>query len=103
MESNLNDWIQGYLATYKKMPTSKEIKQKAMDYSSKRMPFKASKGWLEKFLARHGYSKCRQPITGPIPSARIDSTDLFVKSEDDYDYQTKEEIHEFVMEDYQTF
>ena len=99
----MNNWIQGYIATYKKMPSSKEIKQKAMDYSSKAMPFKASKGWLEKFLARHGYSKNRPAPREPIASARIDTADIFVKSEEPYEYSDKYNIHEFGMEDYQTF
>lgn len=103
MESNLNNWIQGYIATYKKMPSSREIKLKAMDFSSKAMPFKASKGWLEKFLARHGYTKNKAIYREPIASARIDTADIFVKSEEPYDYHHKEEINEFDMDDYHGF
>jgi hypothetical protein len=103
MESNLNNWIQGYIATYKKMPSSREIKHKAMDFSSKAMPFKASKGWLEKFLARHGYTKSKAIYREPIASARIDTAEIFIKSEEPYEYNHKEEINEFGMDDFHGF
>lgn len=85
------------------MPCSKEIKLKAIDFSSGGVPFKASKGWLEKFLARHGYSKNRYVDKVPVPSARQDSHELFIKAEDTFDYQGKEEIQEFVLESFSGF
>lgn len=53
MEENLSCWIAGYQDKYLKTPTSKMIKEKALQYSQVE-GFKASKGWLEKFLLRQG-------------------------------------------------
>lgn len=39
------------------MPPAKAIKQMALKYSIYSTSFKASKGWMEKFLARHSLSR----------------------------------------------
>ena len=60
MERKLKAWIDGYSSTYAKMPPSREIKQSALRFSTNRANFKASKGWLEKFLLRHNLTGRKQ-------------------------------------------
>jgi transposase-like protein len=57
MEKKLYFWINGYLEEYSKMPPAKAIKQMALKYSKYAESFKASKGWMEKFLARHNLNR----------------------------------------------
>jgi hypothetical protein len=57
MECELNKWIKDYQREKSTFPTSRLIKNRAMKLSSFKSTFKASKGWLEKFLSRHGLAK----------------------------------------------
>ena len=53
MERRLIEWIKNYLQTNKSYPLSKDIRDKAILFSDNKKLFKASKGWLEKFMCRH--------------------------------------------------
>ena len=53
MEIRLHNWITTYKTTYKQLPSRKEIKKTALQYSHFPGKFKASKGWYEKFMLRH--------------------------------------------------
>ena len=56
MEENLKKWVEGYLKTHKLFPQRTSIKIQARRLS-KIPKFKASKGWLDKFLKRTGLDK----------------------------------------------
>ena|SRR3990167_3928773 len=53
MESKLLIFIQNYHNLHKTMPSAKELKNRAILYSNHKHHFKASKGWLEKFMKRN--------------------------------------------------
>lgn len=57
MERQLFTWIKGYFASYNAFPQSRRIKEKALELSRFKSNFKASKGWLEKFMKRYGLTK----------------------------------------------
>lgn len=102
METRLNNWIQGYISTYGRMPSNRDIKDRAMSHSA--MPgFKASKGWLEKFLVRHGYNKRRQMVKLEPDSPRREEGSIFVKTEDTYCASRVEGIPEFRISEYDIF
>jgi hypothetical protein len=61
MERRLMKWIEDYKMVYHKLPSTRDIKDNARAFSSCRHLFKASKGWLEKFLLRHGLAQKRKP------------------------------------------
>lgn len=64
MESNLADWIRQYISSHKAMPSSRMIKDRALELS-KFNDFKASKGWLEKFMNRNSFSEPRKHRSEP--------------------------------------
>ena len=91
MERRLNTWIADYQNTYKQMPTSGNIKKKALEFTTLE-GFKASKGWLEKFQLRHGYAE-KKKKTGRDPPHNILED---IKSEDRFYGKFEEEpIQEF--------
>lgn len=53
MESKLLLYIQNYHNLHKMLPTPRELKDRAIIYSNHKDHFKASKGWLEKFMKRN--------------------------------------------------
>lgn len=53
LERFLLRWIEGYRKEYGTLPNSKEIRDKAIENTKHKESFKASKGWLEKFMSRH--------------------------------------------------
>lgn len=53
MESNLIAWIENYKKSNQTFPSSKEVRNQALQLSAKNKMFKASKGWFEKFMLRH--------------------------------------------------
>ena len=61
MERRLMKWIEDYRSSHKKLPSTREIKENARKFTSCQINFKASKGWLEKFLLRHGLTQKKQP------------------------------------------
>lgn len=98
----MNNWIQGYISTYGRMPTNRDIKDRAMSHSA--MPgFKASKGWLEKFLVRHSYNKRRTFVKLEPDSPRNDEPCFFVKTEDNYNSGRTEGVPEFGIPEYEVF
>ena len=52
MENNLLKWYCSYHIVYGNKVTSKDLKKKALDFSND-STFKASKGWLQKFIKRY--------------------------------------------------
>lgn len=53
MEFTLIEWIEDYKKSYKIFPSSKDVRNQALQLSAKNKMFKASKGWFEKFMLRH--------------------------------------------------
>lgn len=53
MEVKLYNWIINYRQVYNELPSRKQIKKTALEYSHFPNKFKASKGWYEKFMLRH--------------------------------------------------
>lgn len=66
MEKQLFAWIKGYYDVHHSFPASKRIKEKALHYSTFKTTFKASKGWLEKFMNRYSLSKKDRIKTFPL-------------------------------------
>jgi hypothetical protein len=52
MEAKLSKWLNLYFLDNGQKPSNKDIRRKAIDLSSNQNRFKASKGWLEKFIKR---------------------------------------------------
>lgn len=52
MEKMLVEWIQGEIGKGRRNLSRKEIQLRAIDFSSD-LSFKASKGWLERFIKRN--------------------------------------------------
>ena len=50
MEKELILWIEEEINSHNKWPSKKSIKNKAVSFSARPNIFKASKGWLDKFL-----------------------------------------------------
>jgi hypothetical protein len=63
METELKNWIDGYLANHHTMPPSLAMRRKALELSYFKQTFKASKGWLQKFLRRN-YSEPQNKPNG---------------------------------------
>ena len=74
MEVQLERWIRAQLKKSGELPKSRDIKEMACKYS-KIDGFKASKGWLEKFLTRNGFSNKRVRIL-----TKIEPEDKFASS-----------------------
>lgn len=65
MEQSLFEWCINEIKTHKRLLSRSVIKQKARLLSQHKLNFKASKGWLDKFMKRFNYSeKCRQVLNG---------------------------------------
>lgn len=58
MESNLVTWIRDSPVK----PTHSKIQEKALELHDGEQPFKASRGWLEKFLNRHKFSGDKESV-----------------------------------------
>lgn len=53
MEEKLLYWIDEFRRELHKFPSAKDIRERAKEYGEGSKTFKASKGWLEKFMGRH--------------------------------------------------
>jgi Tc5 transposase DNA-binding domain len=62
MEKKLLTYIQTFKNKHGIQPGAKLIKQQARTYSNFPSKFKASKGWLEKFMRRHNLALSRSSM-----------------------------------------
>lgn len=53
MEERLLFWIDEFRRELHKFPSAKDIRERAKEFGEGSKSFKASKGWLEKFMGRH--------------------------------------------------
>lgn len=91
MEKRLNSWIADFQDTYKVMPSSGQIKKKALEFTTLE-GFKASKGWLEKFQLRHGYAEKKKKAGRDLAHNILED----IKSEDRFYGKFEDEaIHEY--------
>lgn len=74
MERELAQWVRKHLRDHRVMPKTKIIKEKAKEMSS-HADFKASKGWLEKFLARNHLAE-KKRSKEEAPRTFLDTDDL---------------------------
>lgn len=89
MEKELKNWIENYRSIYDgKLPTSKDIKKQAMIFSKYKKEFKASKGWLEKFNIRHGYTEKKRKYFRDMNENILEHIETAEKIgiKDEYDY-----------------
>lgn len=110
MENSLFEWCLKEIKDQKRLLTRSSIKQKARNLSQYPGTFKASKGWLDKFMKRYNYAEKAKQIfeemkkdesknSGKIESNELDF-ELPLKKEytfhkDEIKYEEEEEIRNF--------
>ena len=90
MEENLKKWVENYLRIHKLFPQRTSIKYQARRLS-KIQKFKASKGWLDKFLKRTGLDKTMRFYQSQFEEEE-EQNEMHLKFE-----STKKDINEVVV------
>lgn len=80
MENSLFEWCLQEIKFQKKLLTRSSIKQKARSLSQYPGTFKASKGWLDKFMKRYNYAERAKQIFEDIKREE-DGGEIFEKQD----------------------
>lgn len=78
MEEALADWIDSYRSCHFRV-TRSAIQRKALELYDGDTEFTASRGWLERFLTRHGYSlRRRTTVSQSLPNQLVNKVSSFI-------------------------